>query len=88
MAAVVSIDTQSMVLERYEIGGSNVRRTHSCELQQLAETLPALAEYSNAAFRLVMTFRVMPDKRFAVEPPPKPTNPPAAAGQAYFRKAA
>jgi hypothetical protein len=79
MATIVCVDANVGSLTRYEIGGSAVRKTHACISPVLPVTFSA---------KVVEGFRLMPDKEFAVEPPPRPTNPPAAAGAIQMRAAA
>lgn len=84
MATIVCVDARQGSLDRYEIGGSQARKTHSCNFSELANSLPAI----DSLLRLVQTFRVQPDPKFVVEPPPTPTNPPASAGIIQLQKAA
>lgn len=70
MATIVIIEPSTGNMDRYEIGGSAFRHTHSATYGEAVTFTPKLVE----------DFRLMPDAHFAVEPPPKPTNPPAAAG--------
>ena len=72
MATIVSIDAHNGELQRYEIGGSAYRLTHAC----------TFGEPVTFNAKTVEQFRLMPDARFAVEPPPRPTNPSANAGTA------
>lgn len=68
MPALVSVDTDAKELRRYECGGEIARPTHICVSDE-----PATAKE-------IEWFRRWPDSRFAVEPGPRPTNPPAGAG--------
>lgn len=71
MATIVSVNAHHGALRRYEIGGSKARLTHVASIDEPCTFTATVVE----------DFRLMPDKRFAVEPPPRPTNPPAAAGR-------
>jgi len=71
MATVIVVDTASGSMDRFEMGGSCARKTHSCKSFDLID------EDAAKALRL---FRQMPDNKYSVEPPPSPTNPPAGAG--------
>lgn len=70
MATIVVLEPSSGAMDRYEIGGSAFRHTHAC-------TFDGPVTFSQ---KIVDQFRLQPDARFAVEPPPRPTNPPAGAG--------
>jgi hypothetical protein len=70
MATLVLVDARQGSLDRYEIGGSTYRKTHAATLDGEFHFTPKMVE----------DFRLMPDARFALEPPPRPTNPPAGAG--------
>jgi hypothetical protein len=72
MATLVCVDANVGSLARYETGGTKVRLTHACIANP-----PGPRTFTP---KVVEGFRLMPDKEFAVEPPPRPTNPPAAAG--------
>lgn len=77
MASIVVIDANNGSLDRYEIGGEAVRKTHACTLGEKCYFTPEIIE----------TFRLNPSPEFAVDPPPRPTNSPAGAGTAYARAA-
>lgn len=72
MATIVVIEAATGNMDRYEIGGSAHRHTHSATYGKSITFTPKVVEQ----------FRTMPDPKFAVEPPPRPTNPPAGAGTA------
>lgn len=75
MATVVSIDAHEGCLRRYEIGGQEYRLTHMAHVSE---------EYTRPVIfsaKIVEEFRILPDEEFSVDPPPRPTNPPAAAGR-------
>ncbi len=74
MATIVSIDPHEGCLRRYEIGGESYRLTH---IAHAPDALPRPVVFSA---KIIEDFRLMPDPAFAIEPPPRPTNPPAAAG--------
>jgi hypothetical protein len=71
MATLVSVESYSGTLTRYEVGGQCARATHRC------------SAYSPVSFtpKVVEDFRLRPDPRFAIDPGPRPTNPPASAGR-------
>ena len=75
MATIVSIDPHEGCLRRYEIGGEAYRLTH---MAHAPEDYPRPVIFSA---KVVEEFRILPDEEFSVEPPPRPTNPPAAAGR-------
>ncbi len=75
MATVVSVSPYEGVLRRYEIGGEACRLTH---IAHAPEDMGRPVVFS---VKVIEDFRLMPDPAFAVEPPPRPTNPPAAAGR-------
>lgn len=70
MATIVMIEPSTGNMDRYEIGGSAFRHTHSC----------TYGKPLTFTQKIIDQFRQMPDARYAVEPPPRPTNPPAGAG--------
>lgn len=72
MATIVTLEAATGDMNRYEIGGSSYRHTHSC----------TYGKPVSFTAKVVEQFRLMPDPKFAVEPPPRPTNPPASAGTA------
>lgn len=71
MATLVSVDCEEGTLRRYECGGTKARLTHQATAVNGALSL---------TFEALEKFRVDPSPDFAVEPPPRPTNSPAAAG--------
>lgn len=70
MATLVSVETKTGTLTRYEVGGSAVRITHRCSMNRAASIPP----------EVVASFRTNPPDDFSLEPPPRPTSPPAGAG--------
>lgn len=72
MATIVTVNSHDGVLSRYVLGRQRWRLTHSA----LAPNAPVIF-----TAKVVEDFRLMPDPHFSVEPPPRPTNPPAAAGR-------
>lgn len=78
MATLVSIEAYSGTLRRYEIGETVARLTHFWSLGRPATFLREVID----------SFRTNPDASLSVEPPPRPTNPPAGAGTATLPKAA
>ena len=74
MATVVSVDPHEGILRRYEIGGESYRITHIAHAPEEIER-PVIF-----SAKVVEDFRIWPDPKFEVEPPPRPTNPPAAVG--------
>lgn len=68
---VVYADHEAGVLNRYETGGECVRRTHS-----YCHGAPVAA----FGWEVMQEMRLNPPDYCAVEPPPRPTNPPASAG--------
>jgi hypothetical protein len=80
VSALVCVDAHAGSLDRFEIGGSAVRKTHAATLDgTLDRTLDGAFHFTA---KMVEEFRLTPDPRFALEPGPRPTNPPGAAGTA------
>lgn len=71
MSSLVCVDAHVGSLTRFEVGGSAIRRTHEYHHGEPATFTREVVEY----------FRLHPDQKWAVEPPPRPTNPPASAGR-------
>jgi hypothetical protein len=69
---LVSVESYSGTLRRYEVGGQTARLTHMFSYGRPL-TFSAL---------VVENFRIRPDARDSVDPGPRPTNPPANAGRA------
>lgn len=72
MSTWVTVDCISGELERLEIGGSAYRKTHRATPKGGPTVLTP---------RMIEQFRVWPDPEFSLDPPPRPTNPPASAGR-------
>lgn len=70
MATLVSVEAYSGTLRRYEVGGQIARLTHQCTIGKPCSFTKGVVE----------EFRLRPDAHFSVEPPPRPTGPPAGAG--------
>lgn len=70
VATLVLVEAASGSLNRYETGGSKVRRTHGCTYGQQVTFTPKVVE----------EFRIWPSPEFAVDPPPRPTGPPSGVG--------
>lgn len=79
MAQLVCVDAHSGSLTRFEGVGRSKVRTHYAVPKDGPEALTA---------RLVENFRTYPDPAFEIAPPPRPTNPPAAAGACRLPTAA
>lgn len=77
MATLVTIDAHNGLLRRYEVGGEAVRKTHEyAHRGQDGEFAPAT--FTQAA---VERMRLDPPDEFRLDPPPRPTMPPASAGR-------
>lgn len=72
MASLVVIEASTGSINRYEVGGVAIRRTHGATLDKPVDFMKDQIE----------SFRVNPPNEFSVDPPPRPTNPPANAGSA------
>ena len=72
MTALVTIDTKTGELTRYECGGANFRKSHY-----------AIPNNGPAALTppMIEQFRHSPPSEFSVEPPPQPPLPPAQAAR-------
>lgn len=70
MATLVTTDSAEGWIRRYETGGEKARLTHSACFGGPVTFTPNIIEQ----------FRIYPDPQFAVDPPPRPTGPPAGAG--------
>lgn len=78
MSTLVMVDARAGTLDRFETGGSHFRRTHAATHDGPFDFTPKMVE----------DFRLMPDEKFSLTPPPRPTSPPACAGTARILLAA
>jgi hypothetical protein len=65
MATLVLVDAHTGTLDRFETGGTLARKTHSA-------TNDGPVSFTA---KMVEAFRLMPDERFSLTPPPSPTSP-------------
>jgi hypothetical protein len=65
MATLVLVDAHTGTLERFETGGALARKTHAATID---------GPFSFTA-KEVEDFRLTPDARFSLTPPPSPTSP-------------
>lgn len=78
MATLVSVEAYSGTLRRYETAPGLARLTHQCTIGKPCSFTKSVVE----------EFRLRPDAHFSVDPPPRPTGPPASVGTATMPRAA
>ena len=78
MATLVSVEAYSGTLRRYECGGEIARLSHFL----------SIGRPSTFTKQVIEEFRTRPDPSWSVDPPPRPTSPPAGAGTINLPKAA